>query len=47
MKYKNVTGKNILYMINNKKFLVDIDDINDLKLANLMIKNKVIKINVN
>ena len=34
-------------MINNKKFLVDIDDINDLKLANLMIKNKVIKINVN
>lgn len=47
MKYKNVTGKNILYILNNKDFLIDIDDIKDLKLANLMIKNKVIKINVN
>ena len=47
MKYKNVTGKNILYIKNSKEFLIDIDDPKDLRLANLMIKNKMIKINVN
>jgi len=47
LKYKNVTGKKIAYIINKNKILIDIDDLKDLKLANIMIKNKLVKINVN
>lgn len=45
--FKNVTGKKIIYIENKNKFLIDIDDKQDLKLANLLLKEKIIKINVN
>ena len=45
--FKNVTGKKIIYAENKNKFLIDIDDKHDLNLANLLLKEKIIKINVN
>ena len=44
--FKNVTGKKIIYAENKNKFLIDIDDKHDLNLANLLLKEKIIKINV-
>lgn len=46
-KYKNLTGKKIAYIKNNKEFLVDIDSKKDLDLAKILIEKKLIKLNDN
>lgn len=47
LKYKNVTGNKVLFVENKNDYLIDIDEKKDLKLLNVLIKSKLIKINVN
>jgi len=41
---KSCTGNKIIFMENNYKFLVDIDEKKDLELANILLKSKKIKL---
>ena len=43
-KYNDLLGRNILYLENKSPYLIDIDSKNDLKVANLLVKNKEIKL---
>ena len=45
LKFKNVTGKNISYIKNSSEYLIDIDTMKDLKLTQLLLKEKIIKLN--
>lgn len=46
-KFKNVTGDKIIFLKSKNKFIIDIDEKKDLRLANLLLKNKLIKLNDN
>ena len=43
-KYNDLIGKKILYFENKSPYLIDIDCKKDLKIANLLVKNKEIKL---
>ncbi len=43
-KYNDLIGKKILYLENKSPYLIDIDCKKDLKIANLLVKNKEIKL---
>jgi len=43
LKKKNIIGKKIIFMENQYKFLIDIDEKKDLELANILLKSKKIR----
>ena len=47
IKYKNVFGKKIKYILSKSKYLIDIDDKKDLEMLNILIKKKLIKLDDN
>tara|TARA_B100000941_G_scaffold290513_1_gene272773 strand:+ start:23068 stop:23781 length:714 start_codon:yes stop_codon:yes gene_type:complete len=44
LKFKSTIGKKLIYIQNKDQYLIDIDESRDLKIANLLIKKRIIKI---